>query len=206
MKQNIPNPECGGMIQPDGETQQEDGPKAIDLGLSVLWAVCNIGGDVDSPIGGLYGWGDPTGEQTSKDANDYIEKTSGQCDKTPQDISGTQNDIATAMWGEGWRMPNRANWEELIEKCKWTKCSVLNAVGYRVEGPNGNSIFLPNTGLRLGDDVSKTDVGYYWTSEMAEGNSGCAYSYYFDIEKYSDVVSTKSYVYSGRAVRPVHEK
>ena len=210
VRQSVSDPKPEDMIQPDDEVQTEVNEKAVDLGLSVLWAVCNVGGDAESPVGGLYGWGDPSGEQTSKDVNDYIKKEGDQDIKTPQNISGTQYDIATAMWGEGWRMPSRKEWEELIENCEWTGCSVLNVVGCRVEGPNGNSIFLPNTGLRLGEDVTKTGAGYYWASEMVEGNSDCAYSYSFDIEKYSseiiDVVSTKNFIYSGRAVRPVREK
>ena len=131
---------------------------AVDLGLSVLWADCNVGGDSESPIGGLYGWAD-------------------------QD-----------------------NWKELVENCKWTKEKAFHVNGYRIEGPNGNSIFLPNTGLRFGDKLSNTDAGYYWTSEMALGDRECACYYYFDEEKYNDIVSTRNYVYSGRAVRPVCAK
>lgn len=179
---------------------------AVDLGLSVLWADCNVGGDSESPIGGLYGWADPTGEKTSQNIKDYLEFAGGLYIKTPQNISGTQYDIATAKWGQGWRMPSKEDWKELIEKCKWTKEKAFHVYGYRVEGPNGNSIFLPNTGLRFGESISNTDAGYYWTSEIAEGDSVCACYYYFDGDKHNDIVSTRNYVYSGRAVRPIREK
>ena len=179
---------------------------AVDLGLSVLWADCNVGGDSNSPIGGLYGWADPTGEKTSQKIKDYLEIAGGLYVKTPPNISGTQYDIATAKLGGEWKMPSKENWKELIEKCKWTKENAFNVFGYRVEGPNGNSIFLPNTGERYGDTVSNADAGYYWTSEMALNDIECAYYYYFDGDKYNDIVDTRNYVYSGRAVRPIREK
>ena len=176
---------------------------AVDLGLSVLWADCNIGGDSESPIGGLYGWADPTGEKTSQNVADYVPLRKYLSGQIPTNISGTECDIATAKWGQGWRMPSKEDWKELIEKCKWTKEKAFHVNGYRVEGPNGNSIFLPNTGLRFGETISNTDAGYYWTSEMAQNDSDCACYYYFDGEKHNDIVSTRNYVYSGRAVRPI---
>ena len=185
------------------EVRQFGKVNAVDLGLSVLWADCNVGGDSESPIGGLYGWADPSGEKTSQNVKDYLEIAGGLYVKTPQNISGTQYDIATAKWGKEWRMPSKEDWQELVEKCKWTKEKAFHVNGYRVEGPNGNSIFLPNTGIRFGEAISNTDAGYYWTSEMAQGDRECACYYYFNGEKYNDIVSTINYVYSGRAVRPV---
>ena len=179
---------------------------AVDLGLSVLWADCNVGGDSESPIGGLYGWGDPSGEKTSQNVKDYLDDAGGLYVKTPQNITGTQYDIATAKWGKDWRMPSKENWKELIEKCKWTKEKAFHVDGYRVEGPNGNSIFLPNTGLRYGEAISNTDAGYYWTSEMAQNNRECAYYYYFDREMHNESVDIRTFVYSGRAVRPICDK
>ncbi len=179
---------------------------AVDLGLSVLWADCNVGGDSESPIGGLYGWADPTGEKTSQNVVDYVPFRKYLSSQIYTNISGTEYDIATAKWGQGWRMPSKEDWKELIEKCKWTKEKAFHVYGYRVEGPNGNSIFLPNTGLRFGETISNTDAGYYWTSEMALNDRECACYYYFDGKKHNDIVSTRNYVYSGRAVRPVCDK
>lgn len=193
-------------IVASNEVQRFRKKNAVDLGLSVLWADCNVGGDSESPIGGLYGWADPSGEKMSQNVKDYLEIVGGTYVKTPQKISGTQYDIATAKWGKEWRMPSIDNWKELVEKCKWTKEKAFHVYGYRVEGPNGNSIFLPNTGLRFGETISNTDAGYYWTSEMAQNDRECACYYYFDGDKHNDIVTTRNYVYSGRAVRPVMDK
>ena len=179
---------------------------AVDLGLSVLWADCNVGGNSESPIGGLYGWGDPSGEKKSQNVADYVPLRKYLTAQIPTNISGTEYDIATAKWGQDWRMPSKEDWKELIEKCKWTKERAFHVYGYRVEGPNGNSIFLPNTGLRFGDAISNTDAGYYWTSEMAHNDRECACYYYFDEDKHNDIVTTRNYVYSGRAVRPILKK
>ena len=186
--------------------QQCDNIKAVDLGLSVLWADCNVGGDSESPIGGLYGWADPTGEKTSQNIADYVVLRKYLTGQIPNNITGTEYDIATAKWGHGWRMPSKDEWKELVEKCKWAKEKAFNVYGYRVEGPNGNSIFLPNTGLRFAESISNTDAGYYWTSEMALNDRECAYYYYFNEDKINDIVTTRNYVYSGRAIRPVHDK
>lgn len=188
------------------EIRQFENVKAVDLGLSVLWADCNVGGNSENPIGGLYGWADATGEKTSQNIADYVPLRKYLTGQISMNISGTEYDIATAKWGQGWKMPSKENWKELIEKCKWTKAKAFHVYGYRVEGPNGNSIFLPNTGLRFGETISNTDAGYYWTGEMAPNDRECACYYYFNEDKYNDIVDTRNYVYSGRAVRPVIAK
>ena len=184
---------------------QKDGvrAKAVDLGLSVKWADCNVGGSSDAPIGGLYGWADATGLKTSLLVHDYVPLKEYITHRISDNIAGTENDIASVQWGTKWRMPTREHWKELIEKCKWTKAKLFHVEGYQVEGPNGNKIFLPFTGLRFDDKISNTNAGYYWTSEGAINDRECAYYFYFDNKKVNDTTETRNYVYSGRAVRPI---
>ena len=188
------------------EVRQYENVKAVDLGLSVLWADCNVGGNSESPIGGLYGWGDPSGKKISQNIKDYLNYKDEESLATPQDISRTQYDIATQKWGKKWRIPNRKHWEELIMKCQWKKVKQGNIDGYRVWGPNGNTIFLPFTGIRFEEKISNAYSGYYWTSEIASDDNTCAYYFYFDAETWNDNVNTRNYVYSGRAVRPICDK
>ena len=47
-----------------GETEAE----AVDLGLSVRWAACNMGASAPHEAGGLYGWADPTGQAVTDGA------------------------------------------------------------------------------------------------------------------------------------------
>ncbi len=178
----------------------------IDLGLSVCWADCNVGSTTESIEGGLYGWADPTGTKTSKLYGDYLQLMDRLTLHVPYDLSGSKNDIATAQWGEPWRMPTKAEWTELLEKCKWEKVEIKGAKGYRVEGPNGNSIFLPYTGIRCGEYVSNKDAGYYWTSERVKDEGPYAFYFYFDKEGPNEEVNSRNFTYTGRAIRPVQNK
>lgn len=59
----------------------------------------------------------------------------------------------------GSRLPSKAQWEELKAECQWK----WTASGYKVTGPNGNSIELPAEGFRV-CDWSVGSYGYYWSS------------------------------------------
>ena len=62
-------------------------------------------------------------------------------------------------------MPNYAEIDELLSHCTWTWTTQNGHNGYKVTGPNGNSIFLPAAGYRGG--TSSFDVGSfggYWSS------------------------------------------
>ena len=45
------------------------------------------------------------------------------------------------------RLPTKEQWEELKAECQWS----WNGSGYKVTGPNGNSIVLPASGYRYCD-------------------------------------------------------
>ena len=175
---------------------------AVDLGLSVLWADCNLGETSTTPEGELYGWGDYTGVKKSCYESDYIPVHDSLLGKIEGDMGFSKFDIANIQWGDNWRMPNRKHWEELINKCKWYKTKN----GYIVKGPNGNQIFLPLTGMRLGNKVINKDYGYYWTSEIAEEKQISAYFFVFNMEYIGKSIDSYNYIYGGRAVRPVCEK
>ena len=178
---------------------------AVDLGLSVLWADCNVGETTESPFGELYAWGDPFELKTSQNVKDYLDYRSVVTQDTPQDISRTQYDVAMQKWGDKWRMPSREHWKELITRCQWARFKEGNTDGYRIWGPNGNMIFLPFTGFWFGNQISDKDAGYYWTSEMANDKE-CAHYYYFCKKYINDTVGTRKYFYAGMAVRPICDK
>lgn len=107
--------------------------------------------------------------------------------------------------GNGWRLPSREDWKELVQKCQWYRQQVDNVWGYRVFGPNGNEIFLPVTGLRWGERISNNGNGYYWTGELSDEDKSKAFYYYFDMEMTSDDVNKRNFTNSGRAVRLVRD-
>ena len=78
-------------------------------------------------------------------------------------VGDVNHDPATANWGNNWRMPTNEQVRELIESCKWE----FTGNGYRVTGPNKNSIFLPAAGYRYGDKwYGNGNSGYYATGQI----------------------------------------
>lgn len=163
----------------------------IDLGLSVKWASHNVGTTFPYESGGLYGWGDPTGLHKEQDSDKkyghYVEDCSDiypDSEKAPTNISGTSYDLARAKWGGSWRIPTLSNFQELKLKCIWKFITYNGCKGYKIIGPNGNSIFLPCTSQRLGDTIKENGVAYvcghqialnYWTATRPKGSSLARY-------------------------------
>lgn len=154
----------------DPEYKRELAAKAktpVDLGLSVMWAPCNIGADSLTSRGKYYAWGE------IKEHYRFTHGLEGDASSIG-DISGNpQYDVARYKLGNGWRMLTLNEGRELIEKCQWQKVSDYDKQGYKVIGPNGNSIFLPRTGL-LTSLMSTlkphydTNTSYYWLSTPFE--------------------------------------
>src|SRR5574344_2449967 len=142
--------------------------EAIDLGLSVKWASCNVGATTPEGCGGYYAWGE-TEEKSdySWSAYKYYNGFSGAYKNIGSNISGTQYDVAHVKWGGSWRMPTHEEMQELYDKCtyKWITYNGVN--GGKFTGPNGNSIFLPAADDRCGTEVdTKGILGFYWSSSI----------------------------------------
>lgn len=139
----------------------------IDLGLSVMWAQCNVGANSMTNSGKFYAWGE------IKEHYRFTKGLQGEASRIG-DISGNpQYDIARSEMGNGWRMPTLKEGLELVEKCTWEKVNSYGKQGYDVIGPNGNRIFLPKTGmltslmstLKPHYDVN---TSFYWLSTPFE--------------------------------------
>lgn len=187
---------------------------AVDLGLSVKWACCNVGASSPEGYGGYYAWGE-TEEKSdySEYTYQYVRDLDGDGDywddlnnwiNIGSNISGTQYDVAHVKWGGSWRMPTLNEIKELLNKCSW-KWTTKNGVnGQLVTGPNGNSIFLPAAGNRYGsslDDVDKD--GLYWSSAPNESSTYGAYFLYFDSARHG---LEWDHRYIGLTIRPVTSK
>ena len=176
---------------------------AIDLGLSVKWACCNVGASSPEEYGGYYAWGE-TEEKSDYDWDTYkYYNANTGCVNIGSNISGTQYDVAHVKWGGSWRMPTKEEIKELVNNCTWTWTTQNGVSGQLVTGPNGNSIFLPAAGGRYGTDVCyRGSLGNYWSATLYENRSDDAYYLYF----YSGGSNWYSCGrYYGLAVRPVTE-
>lgn len=137
-------------------TGKINGHEWVDLGLSVKWATCNVGASSPSECGGYYAWGE------TEEKSEYSEKnykwwsrgiTKYFFDYKWGTILEPEDDVAHVKWGDGWRMPTRSEIYELIKGCSWKWTSVGGVNGYIITGANGNTIFLPATGLFCGSKV-----------------------------------------------------
>ena len=186
-----------------------NGHKFVDLGLpsGLLWARNNVGASTPYADGDYYAWGETeTKSYYSWDTYKWGSSTTKYNSSDGKTTLEASDDVATVKWGKECRMPSRAEFQELYNKCDWTWKSNYNGTsGYLVKGPNGQTIFLPASGDRSnGDLYYHGSRGYYWSSSLYASNTDYAYSLYF----YSDNISPSSYNrwYNGRSVRPVAEK
>lgn len=197
------------------EIEEKPQYEAVDLGLSVKWATCNVGASKPEEYGDYYAWG----ETTTK--SDYSWDTYKWCGNEEYTVTkyctdsyyGTvdnlttltsSDDVATVKWGSKWRMPTKEEMKELVENCTWVWTIQGGANGMKVKGHNGNSIFLPAAGYRYyGSSLYYAgEYGAYWGATLYEDNEWGAY--YIDfVSNVYDV--SERYRYYGRTVRPVTE-
>ena len=123
----------------------------VDMGLSVMWATCNVGASSPSDYGDYF----PGGSWLDLDYDSYY------------------------FWGGTWRAPTKKEFQELLSRCTWRWTTQGDHNGYHVTGPNGNSIFLPAAGHRIGTLYSVGSAGEYRSSTPFDSNYNSMYSLYF---------------------------
>ena len=187
-------------------------PEYVDLGLSVKWATFNVGATKPEEYGDYFAWGETEPKEvydwsTYKWCNGSSSSLTKYCissiygtvdNKTTLELS---DDAARANLGGNWRMPTKAEQDELRTNCTWTWTTQNGVKGYKVTSKsNGNSIFLPAAGdfygTSLYDEGSK---GYYWSSSLYDNSS---YAYYLSFTSY-DVSRYSNNRFRGQSVRPV---
>ena len=190
----------------------------VDLGLSVKWATCNVGASKPEEYGDYFAWGEvepkeyyawstykwcngSEASQTKYCTNSYF----GTVDnKTQLELS---DDAARANWGGSWRMPTKAEQDELREQCTWTWTTQNGVQGYKVtskkSGYTNKSIFLPAAGIFI-DNSPHTGGGggNYWSSSLRTDCSGSAWYLYFYPGGVNGYDRIREYGFSVRPVCP----
>jgi hypothetical protein len=188
----------------------------VDLGLSVKWATCNVGAAKPEDYGDYFAWGETELKSTYYWSTykwcygSYNTQTKyctsseyGSIDnRRTLDLS---DDAARVNWGGSWRMPTKAEQEELRENCSWTWVCQNGVYGYRVtskkQGYTNKSIFLPAAGYRRNSLLNSAgDFGNYWSSSLDTDSPDCAYYLFFGS---SGKGQTSNKRYDGCSVRPV---
>ena len=201
---------------------------AIDLGLpdGVLWSACNLAAQSPEQSGGFYAWGETESKDeftldnykwyntTSLELTKYINSDNAQsltlesCD-----------DAASVNMGGNWRMPTREEIQTLCDNCfaVWSKLGDTDGLLFtsKIEGHEGNAIFLPLSGLKeeYYEDLApvKKIIGVYWSATMSKSDDfGAYYLQLFNIPELdlfqAFYYNSTSKRYSGASIRPVVNK
>ena len=187
----------------------------VDLGLSVKWAKCNVGAEKETDAGLYFAWGETTGYTASQVGtdkqfswSDYKYGNSSNLTKYNQSDGKTvlesTDDAATQIMGGDWRMPTKADFDELLSGTtnEWiTNYNDTGVSGRKFTSKTDTSkyIFIPAAGYC--DYGSVGNVGYYgavWSSSLGT----IAWNLYF----YSDdCYMDNDDRYLGRSVRGVRK-
>ena len=221
-------------VKPDeGEDSSvnANGHEYVDLGLpsGTLWATMNVGADSPEDYGDYFAWGETEpkdyyywdtykwmtdGASSGSAVNKYT-FDDGQTSAVWYDDYGNfigdnktvlelADDAASANWGGDWRMPTKAEQDELrnTSYTTWTWTTLNGVNGYKITSKiNGNSIFLPAAGCRYYSDLDDAGSnGYYWSSSLYMYSSNYAYYLYFSSDNFYWFYYRRYY---GQSVRPV---
>ena len=201
----------------------------VDLGLSVKWAKCNLGAETETDYGDYYAWGEV------KTKNDYAWETYTRhtngtysnsnkkvfikyCYANQADIYWASeepvdnltalesvDDVAIKILGGNWKMPNKEDFNELLDTTKVTNAWVTkNGVNGRefTSLINGNTLFLPAAGYYDGSSVQTINTsGNYWSSNLINA-SYIGMSINFHSTAISKNANSR---YRGCSIRPVFQ-
>ena len=156
-----------------------NGYEYVDLGLSVKWATCNVGATSPKQAGLYFAWGETVGytaEQVTSGVRAFnsSEYYSGSAASILADLT-LEQDAAHSYMGEGWRMPTKAEWKELVNNCDVTWTNDYNETGVKgsifISKVNGKSVFFPAAGYCFNSSVhSVGSNGCYWSASWSSSS------------------------------------
>lgn len=165
-----------GKVPENVNVPSAEASKAVDLGLwsGNLWATYNVGAKKETESGVYVAWGElqeKISQGYRKENYAYLNpndtKHSGFSLILGNDIQKTNYDIAHVSWKGDWQMPTDADFRELRDNCKWVEETRDGVLGYKIIGPNENSIFLPCSGYYNDKNfIGNNTEGNYWCSTM----------------------------------------
>lgn len=153
----------------------------VDLGLpsGTLWATCNVGAENPEDYGDYFAWGETetksiygwnTYQYCHGTGDTFIKYCSNSAYGYFSDtltILNPKDDAASINWGSGWRMPTKAEWEELYNNTTVIWTTQNGVIGSLFTASNGNSLFLPAAGRCSGSNLGLVGTGgYYWSGSL----------------------------------------
>lgn len=158
----------------------ENGYKYIDLGLSVYWAICDVGVSAPQESGIKVAWGECSPKSEYVASNYKLGTLDYGADGSILAMSNSKydvndelelvDDVAYRTMHGNWRMPSYLECLELAEKCTFYRAKYKGTDGWVVTGPNGKTLFLAND--------NNEEVTEYWSSSCgglytAWSTNGC---------------------------------
>lgn len=177
---------------------------AVDLGMDIMWASCNLGATAIEESGDLFAWGETESKDSFTEDNYHTPEWLNEATILPGSY-----DAASRKLGNGWRMPTRYDFERLSMYDLTRSVDTVNGVaGFRFANPHTEqSIFLPFVPAKDGETSSEFgeegDYGAYLSSSLSRKEYP-----YFAVFSESGAWNWADYpfkVYYGFAIRPVYE-
>lgn len=198
----------------DTTVAEPDVMEAVDLGLSVMWATCNVGAHAPEDYGKYFAWAE-TDTKSYYDWETYYYSDSAYntltkyCTKPAYGREDTlttlqlEDDAAHVRWGGSWRIPTPEETQALFDSCEWEWTDLNGVNGYRVTGPSGSSIFFPAAGYSHKDSVYNAGLyAMYWQNALYVGYPPDAYCYSFSERMRGNTYYSRNIGLSVRAVKP----
>ena len=197
-----------GKLRPDGiSIRPVKGPgvpvpnNCVDLGLAsgILWGKYNLGTTDPTKPGDYYAWGETETKKKYAENYKFYGKSSlkdGVIKYNRRDgkmVLELEDDAANVVLGVGYRIPTKEDWKELLDECTWEAETFTAPIEWdpsqkkfiklwKVTGPNGNSIILPNSnGYKFEKGYEKEDYTFYTTSTLRPRNEPLFYDYLNDM-------------------------
>ena len=175
---------------------KENGFEYVDLGLSVMWATCNVGADRPEDSDKYFQWGRIRGYDF-KNEDDF---TQSDIPVPESETSYTysnktlslEDDAAHVNMGGKWRMPT---FSEIFELKINTQQEFIKNVGLKLTSKiNGNTILFPFTGYAI-KGISDTihiydflESGAVFGSQLSSSSLECAIAFSFDSNNVGELI------------------
>ena len=184
----------------------------VDLGVgNFMIATKNLGAKRPEDTGDFFAWGETEPkEDYSWDTYKLQTSTTYYIYYKDNGLLQPQDDAATVMLGEGWRLPTveevklMEDTNTTDEACCRMRPTVRNGVfGFMLIGRNGNSVFFPSTGRMQGSELIT------WDNDTKMWCKDCAKSKALKVFTISQIDVTTYYSVDrsdGLPIRPVKER
>ena len=164
-----------------------NGYEYVDLGLpsGTLWASYDIGAQKVGGFGDLFMWGEtvPKDSKTewSDDDHKYIsnENYVKYCERDKKLVLDPEDDAATSLWGNEWKIPSYTDWRELMKYCELK----LKGESIVFVGPNGNELHFSRYLL---EEYDGCEFSCSWWSSELDSSDDEYDAIYFYIDKDED--------------------